>query len=177
MVYDLEIIVVVEHVEVVDDVLIGDVLAAEAHHLVKDGECVAQGAVGLLRDDIQGFGFGVDAFALGHKNQVLGDVVDGDALEVKDLAAREYGRDDFVLLSRGENELGIRGRLLESLQEGVEGRRREHVHLVDDVDLVLPDLGRNPHLVHKVTDVIHRVVRRRVEFVNVERGVVVEGTA
>ena len=83
---DLEIIVVVEYVEVVDDVLVGDVLARETHHLVEDGEGIAQGAVGFLRDDVQGFGFGADAFALGHKGQMFGDVVNCDALEVKDLA-------------------------------------------------------------------------------------------
>ncbi len=37
---DLEVIVVVEHVQVLDDVLVCDVLAAEAHHLVEDGERV-----------------------------------------------------------------------------------------------------------------------------------------
>ena len=83
---DLEIIVVVKYVEVVDDVLVSDALAREAHHLVEDGEGVAQGAVGLLGDDVQGFGFGTDAFTLSHKGQMFGDVVNRDALEIEDLA-------------------------------------------------------------------------------------------
>ncbi len=51
------------------------------------------------------------------------------------------------------------------------------MNLVDDVDLVLPDLRWNPHLFHQTADVIHRVVGSSVQLVNVERGVVVEGTA
>ena len=83
---DLEIIVVVEYVEVVDNVLVSDVLAREAHHLVEDGKGVAQSAIGFLGDDVQGFGFGADAFALGHKGQMFSDVINRNPLEVKDLA-------------------------------------------------------------------------------------------
>ena len=174
---NLEIIIVIQHVEVVDDVLIGDVFAREAHHLVEDGECVAQGAVGFLCDDVEGFGLGTDAFALGDKGQMLCDVIHCNPLEIKDLTTRQNGWDDFVLLRGGEDELGIRGRLFQGLQEGVEGCRREHVDLVDDVDLVLPNLRGNPHLVDQTADVFHRVVGRGVQLVDVERGVVVEGAA
>ena len=52
VVYNLEIIVVIQHVEVVDDIFIGDVLARETHHLVEDGERITQGTVGFLGDDI-----------------------------------------------------------------------------------------------------------------------------
>ena len=177
MVDNLEIIVVIQHIEVVNDVFVGDVLARKTHHLVEDGERVAQGAVGLLCDDVQRLGFGIDAFALCDIGQVLGDVVHRDALEVEDLAARQNGRDDFVFFRRGEDELGVRRRLFQSLQEGVESGRRKHVDLVDDIHLVLSDLRRDPHLVDETADVIHRVVGSGVEFVDVERGVVVEGTA
>jgi hypothetical protein len=43
---------------------------------------------------------------------------------------------DLVRLGRREDELHVRRRLLERLQQRVEGLRGEHVHLVDDVDLV-----------------------------------------
>ena len=121
MIHDFEVIVVVEDVEVVDDIFIGDVLAAETHHLVEDGKGVAQGAVGFLGNDVKGFGFGLYAFALGHESQMFGDVVDGDALEVEDLATRQDGGDNLVLLCGGQDELGIRRRLFQRLQEGIEG--------------------------------------------------------
>ena len=55
---NLEIVVIIQNIQVVDDIFIGDVFAREADHLVEDGERVAQGTVGLLRDDVQGFGLG-----------------------------------------------------------------------------------------------------------------------
>ena len=83
---------------------------------------------------------------------------DAHALEVVGLASRENGRQDLVLLCRGEDEYGVGGRLFESLEEGVESRRAEHVHLVDNEHLVLPDLWRNAHLLDEVSDVVDRVV-------------------
>lgn len=83
---DFEIIVVIQHVEVFDDILVGDVFARETDHLVENGECVAQGAIGFLGDDIECFGFGSDAFARGDESEMLRNVLNGDALEVENLA-------------------------------------------------------------------------------------------
>lgn len=67
--------------------------------------------------------------------------------------------------------------LLERLQKGVEGGRREHVDLVDDEDRVAAHLGDDPHLVDERADVLDRVVRGGVELVDVERAPLVEGAA
>ena len=88
MVDNLEIIVVIKNIQVVDDILVSDVLSAEAHHLVENGEGVAEGTVGFLGDDVQSFGFGGHALVLGDKSQMTGNVVDRNALEVKYLASR-----------------------------------------------------------------------------------------
>ena len=172
-----EIIVVVEYIEVLNDGFVGDVFSRETHHLVEDRQSVAQGAVSLLGDDVQGLGFSVDTFALGYISQVFLDVFNCNSFEIKYLTAREDGRDDFVFLCGGKDELGVRRRLLQGLQEGVESILAEHVNLVDDVHLVLPDLRGDAYLLHQVADVVNRVVRCRVELVDVERSVVVERTA
>ena len=62
-------------------------------------------------------------------------------LNSKVLAARQDGRRDLVELGRGEDEDHVRRRLLEGLEEGVEGLRGEHVDFVDDVDLVAAVAG------------------------------------
>ena len=54
------------------------------------------------------------------------------------------------------------GRLLERLEEGVEGGRREHVDLVDDEDRVASHLRDDAHLFDERADVLDRVVRRGV---------------
>ena len=82
---DLEVIVIIQNVQVVDDILVGDVFSREADHLVEDGERIAQGTVGFLGDDVQGFGLGIDTFALGHKGEVFGNIIHCYPLEVKDL--------------------------------------------------------------------------------------------
>ena len=59
-----------------------------------------------------------------------------DAGEVVALAPRKHGDRNLVRLGGGEEELDVRRRLFQRLQEGVEGPGREHVHFVDVVDLV-----------------------------------------
>jgi hypothetical protein len=58
--------------------------------------------------------------------------------QVEALAAGEDGRQDFLHLGGRENKFHVIGRLLECFQQRVERGVREHVHLVDVVDLVLP---------------------------------------
>ena len=47
----------------------------------------------------------------------------------------------FLRVRGGQHEDHVRRRLLQRLEEGVEGRAREHVDLVDDVDLEAPRAG------------------------------------
>ena len=65
---------------------------------------------------------------------------------------------NLVRLGRREEELDVRRRLLERLEQGVEGPRREHVHFVDVVDLVPgpagPERGVLPQLAHLLDAVV-----------------------
>lgn len=54
---------------------------------------------------------------------------------------------------------------------------REHVYLVDDEYRVLADLRNHAHLLYQVAYVLDGVVRRGVEFVDVERASLVERAA
>ena len=58
------------------------------------------------------------------------------AAQVEALAARQNRHRHFADFGRGENEFYVRWRLFEGFQQGVESRRGQHVHLIDDVDLV-----------------------------------------
>ena len=156
--HQAEVVVVVEHIEVVDGTLVGDIAKRGGRHLVEDGERVAHGTVGFLCNHIEGGRLGGDALLRGDILQLLHHVVDGDAREVVDLATRQYGGDNFLLLGGGKNEDGVGGRLLKCLEECIECRRRQHVHLVDDKHAILSDLRRNLHLVDEVANVIYRVV-------------------
>ena len=96
------------------------------------------------------------------------NVLESDALEIKNLATRENGREHLVLFRGRQDENGMRGRLLQRLQKSVEGRLGEHVHLVDDVDLEATHLGGEAHLINQLADVVYRIVRGRVQLKNIK---------
>ena len=82
-----------------------------------------------------------------------------------------------MFLGGGEDEDRVCGRLFERLEEGVEGRGREHVDLVDDEHRVAAHLRDDAHLFDERADVLHGVVRRGVQLVDVERPSLVERAA
>src|SRR5690554_1694678 len=69
------------------------------------------------------------------------------------------------------------GRFFQSFKKSVKGLGRQHVHLVDDVNAVLAHLWRDAHLIDKEADIVHRVIARRIQFVNIEGLVLVKGFA
>ena len=116
-----KVVVIIEHVEVVERALVGDMPLGGCGHLVKDGEGVAHSAVGLLCDDVEGRRLGVDALMLTDVLQLLDDIGHGDAREIINLATRQDGRDDLLLLGGGKDKDGIFGRFFQRLEEGIEG--------------------------------------------------------
>ena len=68
----------------------------------------------------------------------------------------------------GEDELDVRGRLFERLEEGVEGARREHVHLVDDHDLEAVARGPVRQRLLQPAHVVDAVVGGAVDLEHVE---------
>ena len=63
----------------------------------------------------------------------------------------------------------MRRRLLQRLEQRVEGRVRQHVHFVDQVDLVLAGAGREGHLVAQAADLVDAAVAGRVQLDQVHR--------
>lgn len=123
VIYQLEVVVMVEDVEVGDGLLISDVSLAKRCHLVEDAEGVSHTSVGLLGDDVEGSRFVGDAFLTGHIFEVPNDVLHGHAVEVVNLAARQDGGQQFVLFGSGEDEDRMSGRFFECLQKCIEGGR------------------------------------------------------
>ena len=78
--------------------------------------------------------------------------------EIKTLTTTEDRRQNLFRIRRREEELHVRRRLLQRLQQRIEGRRREHVNLVDDVDFELArgrrELGRIPQFPHLIDTVV-----------------------
>ena len=114
----------------------GFVAAEEGDELVEQGLRVAHAAVGRLGDDVDRFFGDPDVFGVGDHFEARGDGGGLNAAEVEPLAAGNDRGEDLVDLGGGEDELGVGGRLLDGLEEGVPRALGEHVNFVDDVDLV-----------------------------------------
>ena len=75
-----------------------------------------------------------------------------DPAQIEALAARQHRHRHFADFGGGENEFGVRRRLFQRLQQRVEGGAREHVHFVEDVDLVA---RRHRRITDGVVDLAH----------------------
>jgi hypothetical protein len=83
-----------------------------------------------------------------HRREAGADLRRADAAQVEALQAAEDRRGrlgDLLRLGGGEHEHHARRRLLEHLEERVPRLAREHVRLVDDVDLVAVLARRRVH--------------------------------
>ena len=112
----------------------------------------------------------LDLLLRGHPADHARHLLDRRAAEVEAVTAVDDRRQDLLGLGRGQHEDRPRRRLLERLQKRVPRLRRQHVGLVEDVHLVLARDGRVGDPLTQVTDVVDRVVGRRVHLDHVERG-------
>ena len=91
-----------------------------------------------------------------------------DPAQIEALAAGEHGHRHFTDFGGGENEFGVRRRLFQRLQQRVEGSAREHMHFVEDVDLVARRHRRVTDGVVDLADVLDRIVRGGVHLQDVD---------
>ncbi len=76
--------------------------------------------------------------------------------------------DDLLGLGRREDELHVRRRLLDELEQRVEARRRDHVGLVDDVDLVAAVHRSEERPLAQVARIVDTAVGGRVDLDDVD---------
>ena len=138
--------------------------------LVRERERVAHAAARppgqLARDAV----LGLDALGREHLVEAPGDPLLAQGGELEHLTARQDGVEHAMRLGRREEELDVRRRLLERLQQRVERRLRQHVDLVHEVDLGARLHGRVRSLVTQRAHVLDAVVRGPVDLDQVRLG-------
>ena len=144
-----------------------DMAGGMRDRLVEQRQRIAHRTFGRARDDAERLGLDLDAFLGGDIAEMLHQHVGLDAAQVEALAARQHRDRNLADLGGGEHELGVLRRLLQRLQEGVEGRRRQHVDFVDDVDLVARARRRIAHAVIDLADIVDAGVGRSVHLQHV----------
>ena len=100
---------------------------------VQQGDGVPHGAVAQAGQQQSGIGGQGDPFGPGDVEQPVPDHLGPDAAEIIALAAGEDGGGHLVDLCGGQDKKHMFRRLLQGLQQGVEGAGGKHVHFVDDI--------------------------------------------
>ena len=150
--------------------LVGDAgRAGAADQLVEHGQGVAGGPAARAYDEGQRRRLDLDVLLGAEVGEVGGHQPRRDQPERVVVGARADGRDDLLGLGRGEDEAEVLRRLLDQLEQGVEALRRDHVGLVDDVDLVAAPDRREERLLPQVARVVDAAVGGRVDLDHVDR--------
>ena len=100
-----------------------------------------------------------------------------DALQVIALAAGQDGHRNLADLGGGKDEFDVGGRFFQRLQQGVERPCRQHVHLVEDDDLVARFGGPIGDRRQDVAHLVDLGVRGRVIFQHVHMAAFGNGAA
>ena len=136
--------------------------------LIKERKRVAHGAFGGARDQRERCGLDLDYFLGRDPFEMLDEQAGVDAPQIEALAARQDGDRDLADFGGGKNELGVRRRLFQRLEQRVERLRREHVHFVEDVDLVARPHRRVADRVVDLAHVVDAVMRGGVHLDHVD---------
>src|SRR4051812_37676114 len=101
--------------------------------------------------------------------KMLFRVFDSDPFEIKNLATRQYGRNDLVFFGRSQNKNGVFRWFLKRFQKSIECSRRQHVDLVNNINFILSCLWWNTNLINQIPNIVNGIVRSRVKFKYIER--------
>ncbi len=151
------------------------VRSGAGEELVHDGHGVTHRAGARAHDERQYAVLDRDVLLLAHLSEVVPQGAGRHQPERVVMGPRPDGPDDLLGLRGREDELQVLGRLLDDLQQRVEAGRRDHVGLVDDVDLVPAARGTEEGLLAQLTGVVHTTVRGRVDLDDVDRSRAVPG--
>ena len=127
----------------------------ERDGLVGDGQGVPHAALRGLGDEVERFLLELDALRRHRLRQVGRNPLLGDVLKLKLQAAGQHRDRNLLGVRSGQQELNVVGRLLQSLQQGVEAGSGEHVDFVDEKYLEAPPGRRVLGLLQQFPGVVH----------------------
>ena len=145
--------------------------------LVQQRERITQAAIGGPGQLADGGGFGFDLLGAQDLPDLAFDLVQVQAFQIELQAARQHGHRQLLRIGGGQQELHVPGRLLQRLEQRVEGGLGEHVHLVDEVHLHPPARGHVLGVVDQFAHVIHAGVAGGVDLEQVDEAAGVDITA
>ena len=146
-----------------------DLASRRGRELVERRDGVAEATAGASCDEGERRVGSLDALAVRDAAQQPRQLAEPGPFEPERLAARPDGREHLREVGRAEDEDEVGRRLLDELQQGVEGRVRELVRLVEDVDLVAALDRLQDDVVADLADVVDAALGGGVHLDHVER--------
>ena len=144
---------------------------------IQDRQCITHGAIGQAADQLGGVMVQLNVFLPGHIFQPTGNFIRRNALEVIALAAAEDSSRNLLHFRCGKDKDHMLRRFLHGFQQGIERRGRQHVHLVDDIYLILAHGRQIGGFIAQVADVIHAVVGGGINFRYIQNGALINAFA
>ncbi len=117
---------------------------------------------------MQGFGLDRDGFLLCNPDEMPLKRLQGNAAEIKALAAAEDRGQHPLRVCGGEHKHHLRRRFLEGFEKGVERSRGEHVAFIHHVHLPARLHWCKAGAFDQIADVVHAGVRRRIDLDHIE---------
>ena len=109
--------------------------------------------------------------------QPCGDVLRSDPPEGEPLTAGKDRRRDLMQLRGRQDEQQMLRRFLDDLQQRIEGRDGQHMHLIDDVHTLFHLAGRINSIVPQVPDIVDTIVGGRIDLQHIHAGARIDGPA
>ena len=132
--------------------------------LVQNGQSVSHGAVRRGRNKMKCLLLDLNILLLADRLQPCRDGRNRHSSEIIALTAGKNRHRELVRLRCAENKNRIGRRFLQCFQKCIEGRCREHVHLIDDEDTVFSLCRGIRYLLNDAADVVDTVVARRIHL-------------
>ncbi len=142
--------------------------SAIGDRLVEQGQRVAHRSARGVGDREQRSVVECDLLGSKYLRQARNDLRRRQRLEIELKAPRQDGDRDLLRVGGSKDEFHVLGWLLQRLEHGVERRFRQHMHFVDQVNLVAPDRRRVARVVENLPHVVDAGVRRRVELEQID---------
>ena len=160
----------VDQAQNVEYVLERNFRVAIRDELIQDAFRVTHAAVCRARDRVQRFIAAGDVFRIANLAQQSGEIVESDSAKIEALAARDDRRGDLVRLGGRQDEYRVRRGFLKSLEQRVEGRDRELMHLIDHIHLVTRSGRHQAHVLANLPHVLDAVIRGAVNLDHIDIG-------
>ena len=151
-----------------------DISTAISNRLVKKTQRVTQTAVRRPRQHRQSRYFSLDLFSFADMREAVLYQLRCQAFQIELQASRQNGHRKFLGIGGGQQKLDVRRRFFKRLQQCVERTLRQHVHFVDQIDLIATACRCVLHVVQEVARIFDFGPRCRVHFDQIDEAAFVD---